>query len=83
MDPYPGSLYGAFARFFPQSIDLPPVRIGSATQHYPKQRLQLRTPFRGCSHSFMFKPPDLLATQVAPTDTLKPYGSRDFYFRAP
>jgi len=55
----------------------------SATQHYLEQRLQLRTPFRGCSHSFMFKPPDLLATQVAPTDTLKLYGSRDVYFRAP
>ena len=55
----------------------------SATQRNPKQRLQLRTPFRGCSHSFMFKPPDLLATQVAPTDTLKLYGSRDVYFRAP
>lgn len=30
LDPYPGSPYGALARFFPQSIGLPPVRIGSA-----------------------------------------------------
>ena len=33
------------------------------------QRLQHGAIFRGCRHSFMFRPPSLLATQVAPTDT--------------
>jgi len=31
------------------------------------QRLQSGNGFRGCSHSLMFRPPGLLATQVAPT----------------
>src|SRR6516225_5711082 len=38
--------------------------------------------FRGCRHSFMFKPPSLFASQVAPTATAKPQGGRDFYVRA-
>ena len=42
----------------------------------------LRRAFRGCSHSRMFRPIGLLATQIAPTDTAVPYGSRDFYVRA-
>lgn len=41
----------------------------------------VRGRFRGCSHSLMFRPPDLLATQVAPTAVL-PLGSRGFYIRA-
>jgi len=35
MDPYPGSLRGAFARFFPQSIGLPPVMIGRQLSAIP------------------------------------------------
>jgi hypothetical protein len=35
----------------------------------PMQQLQHGAIFRGCRHSFMFRPPSLLATQVAPTDT--------------
>src|SRR6516164_8786188 len=38
--------------------------------------------FRGCRHSFMFKPPSLFASQVAPTATAKPLGGRGFYVRA-
>lgn len=34
----------------------------------PEKRFLLGVPFRGCSHSVMFRPPSLLATQVAPTD---------------
>jgi hypothetical protein len=37
--------------------------------------------FRRCSYSFIFKPVDLLATQVAPTVTGSS-GSRGFYFPA-
>ena len=46
------------------------------------QRLPYGALFRGCSHSLMFRPVGLLATQIAPTDTAVPYGSRDFYVRA-
>src|SRR5262247_2721786 len=42
----------------------------------------VRRAFRGCSHSLMFRPAGLLATQIAPTDTATPYGSRDFSIRA-
>jgi len=35
LDPYPGSSYGARARFFPYDIDLPPVRTGSALRNVP------------------------------------------------
>jgi len=30
LDPYPGSLSGAYTRYFPPNIGLPPVRTGSA-----------------------------------------------------
>jgi hypothetical protein len=46
------------------------------------QRLPYGALFRGCSHSLMFRPIGLLATQIAPTATAIPYGSRDFYVRA-
>lgn len=39
-----------------------------------------RARFRGCSHSLRFRPPHLLATQVAPTDSVTILnGSRGFY----
>jgi hypothetical protein len=39
--------------------------------------------FRGCSHSLMFRPPGLLAPQVAPTYAVfRPRGSQGFYVRA-
>jgi hypothetical protein len=38
--------------------------------------------FRGCNHSLMFKPADLLATQVAPTAVHSALGSHGFYIRA-
>ena len=37
------------------------------TPQYPVQRRQYGGWFRGCSHSLMFRPPGLLATQVVPT----------------
>ena len=42
----------------------------------------VRRAFRGCSHSLMCRPAGVLATQIAPTDTATPYGSRDFSIRA-
>jgi hypothetical protein len=44
--------------------------------------LQLGGSSRGCSHSLMFKPTDLLATQIAPTLAHTVPGSRGFYCRA-
>jgi hypothetical protein len=68
LDPYPGCSCGARARFFPQNNGLPGEPSRSAQNkisYYGK--LQYERDFRGYSHSLMFKPADLLATQVAPT----------------
>ncbi|SRR6266704_1728703 len=68
LDPYPGCSCGARARYFPQNYGLPGEPSRSAQNkisYYGK--LQYERDFRGYSHSLMFKPADLLATQVAPT----------------
>ncbi len=67
LDPYPGGSCGARTRFFPHDSGLPPVRTGSAL-HKARTATSVRRPFRGCSHSLMFRPAGLLATPVAPTD---------------
>ena len=79
--PYLGVSSGASARFFPEDFGLPHAMTGSAFSQLPVQRLQHGAISRGCRHSFMFRPPSLLATQVAPTDTTLPYGRRGVYFR--
>ena len=79
--PYLGVSSGAFARFFPKDFGLPHTMTRSAFSQIPVQRLQHGAISRGCRHSFMFRPPSLLATQVAPTDTTLPYGRRGVYFR--
>ena len=79
--PYPGVSSGASARFFPEDFGLPLTMIRSAISQFPMQRLQHGAISRGCRHSFMFRPPSLLATQIAPTDTTLPYGRRGVYFR--
>jgi hypothetical protein len=84
LDPYPGSLSGAFTRFFPLSFGLPATVKRSAVPQVSGLRLLSGPLFRGCSHSLMFRPPSLLATRVVPTAA--PWslrGSCDFYFRAP
>jgi len=43
---------------------------GSTSHHLPVKRLLTGVPFRGCSHSVMFRPPGLLATLAAPTTVL-------------
>lgn len=67
-----------------QASAFPPLAQGRLLPS-PEKRFLLGVPFRGCSHSVMFRPPSLLATQVAPTDMNNQlsYGSRDVYFRAP
>lgn len=67
LDPYPGCPRGACARFFPQGIGLPPFLTGSALGKVPYNDFGTGVGFQGCSHSLMFRPPGLLATQVVPT----------------
>ncbi len=82
LDLYPGSLWGALTRFFPQSIGLPQSGTRSALSNL-RATTSAREQFRGCSHSLMFRPPDLLATQVVPTAAFAGRAAVAFYFRAP
>ncbi len=66
LDPYPGGSSGAFTRFFPDDIGLHQPGSGSALNDI-RTATSVRRGFRGYSHSLMFRPPDLLATQIAPT----------------
>jgi hypothetical protein len=66
LDPYPGGSCGAHTRFFPQDIGLPDVRTRSAPGNIHTATFVWAC-FRGCSHSLMFRPADLLATPIAPT----------------
>ena len=63
---YSGCSCGALTRFFPQDYGLPYVRTRSALGN-TRTATSVRTLFRSCSHSLMFRPAGLLATQVAPT----------------
>jgi hypothetical protein len=67
LDPYPGAPHGASTRFFPWDIGLPHFLTGSACRKLSAQRRRCGDCSRGCSHSLMFRPPGLLATQVVPT----------------
>ena len=66
LDPYPGGSCGACTRFFPQDNGLPDVRTRSAPSHI-HTATSVWACFRGCNHSLMFRPADLLATPIAPT----------------
>jgi hypothetical protein len=68
LDPYPGGSWSASTRFFLHDIGLPRVRTGSALRT-TRTATSIRHLCRGCSHSLMFRPADLLTTQVAPTAT--------------
>ena len=39
----------------------------SASRISPSKRFHDGSPFRDCSHSFMFRPPGLLASPIVPT----------------
>jgi len=67
LDPYPGCSCGARARYFPQNYGLPGVPTRSALGKIHTIATSVCGSFRGCSHSLMFKPVDLLATLVAHT----------------
>ena len=58
---------GALTRFFPGDNGLHHAESGSALNNIPVRQLLYGVASRGYSHSLMFRPPGLLATQVAPT----------------
>ncbi len=82
LDPYHDGLQVAFTCCFPCNIGLPQKSYGSACRDIPLKRLRSGGDFRGCSHFFMFRPPDLLATLVAPTSAVSCGADGDFYVRA-
>jgi hypothetical protein len=67
LDPYPGCSCGARARYFPHDYGLPGVPNRSALGRIHTIATSVCGSYRGCSHSLMFKPADLLATLVAHT----------------
>ena len=70
LDPYPGVLLRCFCPFLP----------GELQPHNRCNATSTTTPFRGGSHSVMFRLPCLLAPQVAPTAQARsPTGSQDVY----
>ena len=82
LGPDPGGSSGACACFFPNVIGLPQVlpigRLPASlrSRDFTAAGVSRSSPF------LTFRPPGLLATQVSPTATAKPQGSRDFYVRA-
>ena len=67
LGPYYDGLQVACACYFPCNIGLPSKGYRSAYRKHPLKRLHSGRSFRSCSHFFMFRPPSLLATLVAPT----------------
>src|SRR5215831_10866318 len=53
--------------FFLRVLGLPQQGCGSAYPLLPANTIFRGAYFRGCRHSFMFKPPSLLASQIVPT----------------
>ena len=70
LGPIPRRLLRCLCPFLPRGLRPSPRfdRVGYPAP-YPYSDFRTGNLFRGCRHSFMFRPPSLLATQVAPTDT--------------
>ena len=78
LDPCPGCSCGVFCPFL-LTGHRPSLRYHkSAPGITPHSDFSAGSAFRGCSHSFIFRPAGLLATQVAPTTALlfacRPFG---------
>jgi hypothetical protein len=83
LDPYPDGLLRCITRFFPKQHRPSLLRERSASHNF-RTTISVRLNFRDCSHSFMFRPPGLLDTQIVPTVAyFRAPGSHAFYFRAP
>ncbi len=59
---------GCFYPFLPPEHRPSPKRQTGRRSARTRATTSARTVFRSCSHSLMFRPPGLLATQVVPTD---------------
>jgi len=70
LDLYPACSRGARTHYFPPDDGLPGVSNRSALRKRSRQQLLSSGVSRGYSHSFIFRPADLLATPVAPTAAL-------------
>ena len=84
LDLYPGSLWSASTRFFPQSIGLPQRGSGSALSYNPCNDFCTGTNFGAavislCSGLQLCLPP----RSFLPTQLYSSRGSRGVYFRAP
>ena len=67
----------------PPGGGLPQCPSGSACRQIPLRDFRAGKCYRGFSHSLMFRPPGLPATQVPPTAAAQgPQGSRSVYVRA-
>ena len=70
LGPIPRRLPRCLCPFLPRGLRPSPRFDGVGSPAiYPYSDFRTGNLFRGCRHSFMFRPPSLLATQVAPTDT--------------
>ena len=67
LDPYPGGSHWCTYPFLPRGRRPSPRREWLGTQQNHRTATSVRVASRGYSHSVMFRPPALLATQVAPT----------------
>ena len=68
----------------PRASAFPETADGSALScKSPHNDFRAGPLYRSCSHSLMFRPPGLLATQVVPTAAPIEQSGRDVYFRAP
>ena len=66
----------------PKASAFPRIRLGRRFALIGRA-ISRPSQFRGCSHSFIFRPAGLLATQIAPTASgIAPKGGRGFYIRA-
>lgn len=64
--PYPGAPSWCFYPFLP-TRHRPSPRYDKVGSHNTRTAASVRSTFRGCKHSFMFRPLPLLATLTAPT----------------
>ena len=71
--PYPDGPPSACTCFFPGAIGLPQDTMGRLPVSF-RERDFPRASFRGCRHFVMFRPPSLLASQIAPTAASLPTG---------
>ena len=80
LDPYPGVPFRCFCPFLPGKLQPHQRCTKFGAPNNRRNANSTTTPFRGGSHSVMFRLPCLLAPQVAPTAQARsPTGSQDVY----